>query len=140
MSVYETARTPQYHGLDSRSYPNIALNSNFKIYSSLPSLPSLTTVPYSDVKSFDVEADVAQTLIQQDPNARPRYFRNNFEECIFVFTVMMATASTTFLQGVVVINTALIGRSLHMTAAEIAWIGAAIGYFPPYANHFNRPQ
>jgi hypothetical protein len=41
--------------------------------------------------------------------------------------VMMATASTTFLQGVIVINTATNGRDLNMTPAQITWISAAIG-------------
>jgi hypothetical protein len=124
MPVYDTARAPQYHGLVSNSYPNNFSNSTYNFYPSLPSLPSLTTAPYSAIRSFDAEVDVeqtVQTLIPQNPNARPKHFRNNFEECIFVFTVMMATASTTFLQGVIVINTATIGRSLHMTAAEITW-------------------
>jgi hypothetical protein len=112
-------------------------NSNYNIYSSLP---SLATAPYSSVRSFDVEAEVAKTLIPHDQNARPKHFRNGFEECIFVFTVMMATSSTTFLQSVVVINTATIGRSLHMTAAEITWIGAAIGYFTPYFTRSNRSR
>jgi len=53
---------------------------------------------------------MALELVDHDPNARPRCFRNAFEEYGFVFTVMMATASTTFLQGVIIINTATIQR------------------------------
>lgn len=135
MSVFDRAFSPQYYGRDHYpySYSNNFPNENYNIYDkSLPSLPSLTTIPYSAARSSDVEADAVHSpLLQQDPNTRPKHFRNNFEECIFVFTVMMATASTTFIQGVVVINTATIGKSLHMTAAEITWIGAAIGYFQP---------
>lgn len=78
-------------------------------------------------RAFDIEVDMAQSLITSDPNARPKHFRNLFEECLFVFMVMMATASTTFLQGVIVINTATIGRDLNMTPAQITWISAAIG-------------
>lgn len=71
---------------------------------------------------------MSQTLIPPlDPNARPACFRNLFEECIFVFTVMMATSATTFVQGVIVINTALIGEDLMMTSAQMTWIAAAIG-------------
>jgi hypothetical protein len=89
----------------------------------------LTTVPYSAIHSSEIEAEPADfALLQQDRNARPKHFRNNFEECIFIFTVMMATGSTNFLQGAVVTIAAIIGRSFDMTAAEIAWIGAALGY------------
>ena len=71
---------------------------------------------------------MARSLIASDPDARPEHFRNLFEECLFVFMVMMATASTTFLQGVVVINTATISKDLAMTPAQVTWISAAIGY------------
>lgn len=74
---------------------------------------------------------MARSLITSDPSARPEHFRNLFEECLFVFMVMMATASTTFLQGVVVVNTTMIARDLLMTPAQVTWISAAIGYDPP---------
>ncbi|CZS92013.1 related to aminotriazole resistance protein [Rhynchosporium graminicola] len=86
-----------------------------------------TTLVNSDVNAFDVEADMAFALIASDPNARPKQFRTLFEEYIFVFTAMMAIASTTFIQGVVVINTGTIGRDLSMTSAQVTWIAAAIG-------------
>jgi hypothetical protein len=89
---------------------------------------SLTAVHHPDVKCFDIEADMAEAVIPRDPNARPKHFTSPFEECVFVFTVMMSAASTTFLQGVTVINTATIGRDLNMTAAEVTWISAALGY------------
>ena len=89
---------------------------------------SLTALHHPDVKCFDVEADMAEAVIPQDPNARPKHFSSAFEECVFIFTVMMSAASTTFLQGVTVINTASIGRDLNMTAAEVTWISAALGY------------
>lgn len=76
-------------------------------------------LPLSEVMSSPPE--------QGDPNARPSCFRNLFEEIIFVFTVMMAIACTTFLQGVIVINTATIGESLDMQPAQITWIAAALG-------------
>ncbi|KAF8854768.1 MFS general substrate transporter, partial [Acephala macrosclerotiorum] len=78
-------------------------------------------------KAYNIEVDMARELITADPNARPKHFRNVFEEFIFVFTVMMATACTTFIQGVVNINTVTIGRDLLMTPAQITWIAAAIG-------------
>jgi hypothetical protein len=82
-------------------------------------------------RAFDIEVEMAQSLMTPDPNARPEHFRNLFTECLFVFMVMMATASTTFLQGVIVINTATIGRDLDMTPAQITWISAAIGWESP---------
>ncbi|KAG4428451.1 hypothetical protein IFR05_016063, partial [Cadophora sp. M221] len=91
------------------------------------SSPSFATLVNSDVTAFDVEADMAFALVASDPNARPKQFRNLFEECIFVFTAMIAIASTTFVQGVIVINTGTIGRDLNMTPAQVTWIAAAIG-------------
>ena len=70
---------------------------------------------------------MAEALMPSPPNARPKNFRSTFEECVFIFTVMMCAASTTFLQGVTVINTGTIGEDLNMTAAEITWISAALG-------------
>ncbi|KAG0651925.1 putative MFS-type transporter [Hyphodiscus hymeniophilus] len=70
---------------------------------------------------------MAEALMSQNPNARPKHFNSNIQEYIFVFTVMMAAASTTFLQGVTVMNTATIGKDMNMTAAEITWISAALG-------------
>jgi len=129
MSASENARAAQYARypplLDLESYLNCCSNTN--LYPSLSS--SITVAPYADA-AFDVEAaDMPHdSLIPQDPNARPRCFRNLFEECIFVFAVMMATSSTTFLQGVIVINTATIGSDLKMSEAQITWIAAAIGW------------
>lgn len=48
----------------------------------------------SDFKSFDVEAELGRELVTSDPNSRPSHFRNRSEELVFIFTVMMATAST----------------------------------------------
>lgn len=63
-----------------------------------------------------------------EPNARPEYFESLLKEGIFVFTVMMAVASTTFLQGALVINTANIGANLHAKPVQVTWITAAVGY------------
>jgi hypothetical protein len=99
------------------------LYTNSKMdYPSQKTLPAIPCIPYSDVKSLGIEADMALALVDHDPNARPRHFRNAFEEYIVVFTVMMATASITFLQGVIIINTATIGRDWKMTPAQITWI------------------
>lgn len=60
-----------------------------------PTLSSSTAgVASSDVKAFDVEVAMANSIIDPNLDARPRHFRSLFQECIFVFTVMMSTAST----------------------------------------------
>jgi hypothetical protein len=60
-----------------------------------PTLFSSTAgVASSDVKAFDVEVAMANSIIDLNPDARPRHFRSLFQEYIFVFTVMMSTAST----------------------------------------------
>jgi hypothetical protein len=96
-------------------------------YSEHVSYPGAKDPANAQHKALDVEASMAQALMPQDPNGRPAHFANNFEEGIFVFTVMMATAATTFLQGVIVINTVDIGKNLNMTDSEVTWIAAAIG-------------
>jgi hypothetical protein len=100
-------------------------SNNTNLYPSLSS--PATLAPYEDLERA-FPGDMAEPLIPQDPNARPKCFRNLFEEGIFIFTVMMATSATTFIQGVVIINTALIGRDLLMNSSQITWIAAAIGY------------
>jgi hypothetical protein len=97
---------------------------------SYPVTPSVNESVHSRYKAFDIGVAMARALITSDADARPKHFRNLFSECLFVFMVMMSTASTTFLQGVIVINTATIGRDLIMTPAQITWISAAIGYDP----------
>ncbi|KAG9232815.1 major facilitator superfamily domain-containing protein [Amylocarpus encephaloides] len=92
-----------------------------------PSFSSGAMLAGWENQSFDVEAAMAQALKEQDPDARPQHFQTTFQEIVFVFTVMMATAATTFLQGVTVINTAAIGQDLNMSASQITWISAAIG-------------
>ncbi|KAM3086931.1 hypothetical protein ACMFMF_000863 [Clarireedia jacksonii] len=99
-----------------------------------PRAPSaLTSISSSkhkteEEKDFDLEAAMSPSdQLNDDPNARPKCFSSLFEEWIFVFTVMLASCSTTFLQGVILINTTTIGRSLDMTQAQITWIAAAIG-------------
>jgi hypothetical protein len=109
---------------DSSLYLDSSINTN--LYSSLSSLATLA--PYSDLNSDDdEEANMTRELVPRGPNDRPSCFRNLFEEWIFVFAIMMATSATTFLQGVIVINTATIGDDLKMTAAQMTWTAAAIG-------------
>ena len=123
---YETKRKARpsqepWQGAHQRRKPKIRKYNDYTSF-------SLGTPPtIAKHKAFDVEVSMAQALMPQDPNGRPAHFANNFEEAIFVFTVMMATAATTFLQGVIVINTMAIGKNLNMTDSQITWIAAAIG-------------
>lgn len=66
-----------------------ALVKNWKMPSE-----KLATLHDHDTQAFDVEVDMARALISPDPNARPKHFSNFFEEDVFVFAIMMATAST----------------------------------------------
>lgn len=133
-AVDEMATSPHFPPHNPDLYLQYSTDSNRNAF---PSQSSLTTVHHSDVKSFDVEADMAEALVPSHPNARPKNFCSTFEECVFIFTVMMCAASTTFLQGVTVINTGTIGEDLNMTAAEITWISAALGleYHSPPSSH-----
>ena len=118
---------PRHRGRSLPAYLSLASNDN--LYPSTASVEHIA--PLGDnAFNADPEANAVGSRLQldADPNARPKCFRNLFEECIFVFTVMMATASTTFIQGVIVINTALIESDLNMTESQITWISAAVGY------------
>lgn len=98
------------------SWMTPSMNPNQHPY---PLTSSVTGSVHPRYTAFDIEVEMARALITSDPDARPKHFRSLFEECLFVFMVMMATASTTFLQGVMVINTATIGRDLVMTPAHM---------------------
>jgi len=103
------------------------LASNDNLYPSTASVEHIAPLA-NDGPNADLEGNYTQLPVDQDPNSRPSCFRNMIEEIVFIFTVMMATASTTFIQGVIVINTALIGKDLRMTESQITWISAAVGY------------
>jgi hypothetical protein len=98
-------------------------NTHVNISTSVPANP-----PGVDFDGPTNLADASQSLIPQNVNARPTCFRSLFEEYIFVFTVMMATSSTTILNGAITINLAIIASDLIMSSAQLAWIAAAIGY------------
>jgi hypothetical protein len=61
----------------------------------------------------------------KDPNARPECFRSTLQECLFVLSVTMAVAMTSFLSGAVTVMSSFAGRDLNMTNAEITWMNAA---------------
>ncbi|KAI1802811.1 MFS general substrate transporter [Daldinia bambusicola] len=56
---------------------------------------------------------------------RPECFKNTFQEISFIFQATVATATTSFLNGVALVITVPVARDLGMTQGEIAWISAA---------------
>lgn len=63
-----------------------------------------------------------------DADARPDCFKTTFQECLFVLSVTMAVAMTSFLTGSVTVLSSFAGRDLDMTNAEITWMNAASSY------------
>jgi len=64
-------------------------------------------------------------ISERDPNARPECFKSTLQECLFVFSVTMAVAMTSFLSGAITVMSSFAGRELGMTNAEITWMNAA---------------
>jgi hypothetical protein len=60
-----------------------------------------------------------------DPNARPACFQSTLQECLFVLSVTMAVAMTSFLTGSITVMSSFAGRDLNMSNAEITWMNAA---------------
>jgi hypothetical protein len=60
-----------------------------------------------------------------DPNARPACFRSTVQECLFVLSVTMAVAMTSFLSGSVTVVSSFAARDLGMSNAETTWLVAA---------------
>jgi hypothetical protein len=63
-----------------------------------------------------------------DPNARPECFKSTLQECLFVLSVTMAVAMTSFLTGSITVMSSFAGRDLGMSNAEITWMNAASRY------------
>lgn len=61
----------------------------------------------------------------KDPNARPECFKSTLQECLFVLSVTMAVAMTSFLTGSITVMSSFAGRDLNMTNSEITWMNAA---------------
>ncbi|KAJ8067568.1 hypothetical protein OCU04_004908 [Sclerotinia nivalis] len=81
----------------------------------------------STAKECDLEARGLQVMTDHDANARPSHFSNWAQEWAFVFTVMLASSSTTVIQGVILIMTNTIGKDLKATDSQVTWIAAAVG-------------
>ena len=65
-------------------------------------------------------------ITEKDPNARPECFRSTFQECLFVLSVTLAVAMTSFLVGSITVMSSFAGNDLNMTNAEITWMNAAV--------------
>jgi len=78
--------------------------------------------------SGDAEKNVAfdnassPTISEKDPNARPECFTSTLQECLFVMSVTMAVAMSSFLTGSITVMSSFAGRDLGMTNAEISWV------------------
>lgn len=64
-------------------------------------------------------------ITEKDPNDRPECFASLFQECLFVASVTMAVAMTSFLQGAITVMSSFAARDLHMTNAETTWMNAS---------------
>jgi len=64
-------------------------------------------------------------IIIRDPDARPECFRSTLQECLFVLSVTMAVAMSSFLVGSVTVMSSFAGKDLNMTTAEMTWMNAA---------------
>ncbi|KAH9882882.1 hypothetical protein J1614_000248 [Plenodomus biglobosus] len=77
----------------------------------------------------DAEVDAAapsrpMSVLDEDPNARPACFTSTLQECLFVVSVTMAVAMTSFLTGSITVMSSFAGRELDMSNAEITWMNA----------------
>lgn len=90
---------------------------------------SATTDPDPE-KAFFAADDGAQPIsaTDKDPNARPACFSSTFQECLFVMSVTMAVAMSSFLTGAITVMSSFAGRELGMSNAEITWMNAASSY------------
>ncbi|TGO26229.1 hypothetical protein BPAE_0064g00450 [Botrytis paeoniae] len=79
------------------------------------------------IKECNLEPSKLQIMTDHDTNSRPLCFSNWAQEWAFVFTVMLASSSTTIIQGVILIMTNTIGQGLKASAPQVTWIAAAVG-------------
>ncbi|KIM93413.1 hypothetical protein OIDMADRAFT_137782 [Oidiodendron maius Zn] len=84
--------------------------------------------------------------VPSNPGKRPGCFKSTAQECLFVLTATMSIGMSSFLFGICTVITAPIGKSLHMTSAQITWInassalssGAFLLFFAKVADTFGR--
>lgn len=81
--------------------------------------------PVDPEKDAALGNHVSSPISDKDPNARPECFRSTFQECLFVMSVTMAVAMSSFLTGAITVMSSFAGRDLGMSNAEITWMNAA---------------
>jgi hypothetical protein len=79
----------------------------------------------SDDPELGASAAPPMDDVDKDPNARPACFRSASQEWLFVLSVTLAVAMTSFLTGSITVMSSFAGRDLGMSNAEIAWMNAA---------------
>jgi len=77
-------------------------------------------------READAESGTAlsRTHSREKHNARPKCFSSTFQECLFVMSVTMAVAMTTFLQGAITIMSSFAAKDLDMSTAEVSWMNS----------------
>jgi hypothetical protein len=76
-------------------------------------------------KDAELGTALAPPISVKDPNTRPDCFTSTLQECLFVMSVTMAVAMTSFLTGAITVMSSFAGRELRMSNAEITWMNAA---------------
>ena len=93
---------------------------------SAPQNPNPTPQPLKEALASNTETSPpAPPPPYHDPNERPLCFSSTTQECLFVASVTMAVAMTSFLLGSVTVISSFAGRDLGMTSAEISWMNGA---------------
>ena len=70
-------------------------------------------------------AETHHPITERDANERPECFKSTLQECLFVLSVTMAVAMSSFLSGSVTVMSSFAGRDLDMTTTEITWMNAS---------------
>jgi hypothetical protein len=78
-------------------------------------------MPDDPEKDAPLACATSPPISDKDPNARPTCFRSTLQECLFVMSVTMAVAMSSFLTGSITVMSSFAGRDLGMTTAEITW-------------------
>lgn len=73
----------------------------------------------------NIVSPIISNINTQDDEARPSCFKSTATEVLFVLTATMAVGMGSFTAGSTTVVTAIIGRDLHMSNAEITWISAS---------------
>jgi hypothetical protein len=81
-------------------------------------------MPADPEKDAALDSTSSPPSSDKDPNARPACFRSTLQECLFVMSVTMAVAMSSFLTGSITVMSSFAARDLAMTNAEITWVGS----------------